>query len=215
MTKLWRASPVSWQPNCPFNRVTADLWQRNRLRADSMAEQPAVALPGAAAGPAGNAAEPTVGVEDAAGGEPATAGGAPPAAAKTTKTKKQSTLQLKSPAGVAPPAAAVVQPSLAARADLARTALPAAKIPRAGSPSKISTEWIKEGKTARTKSTKELAEVFASGPPLEHYKGEGLRANVPKHELRCTDLRFMFVLKDGKARRATEAGKGVLCGWCF
>ena len=33
-----------------------------------MAEQPAVALPGAAAEPVGNAAEPTVVVEDAAGG---------------------------------------------------------------------------------------------------------------------------------------------------
>ena len=57
-----------------------------------MAEQPAVALPGAAAEPVGNVAEPTVFVEDA--GEPATAGGAPPAAAKA-KTKartKQSTL---------------------------------------------------------------------------------------------------------------------------
>jgi hypothetical protein len=52
-----------------------------------------------------------------------------------------------------------------------------------GSPVKIAIRWIEEGKTARTKSTKELVEVFASGPPLEYYKGPGLRTNGPKHQL--------------------------------
>ena len=59
---------------------------------------------------AGNAAQPTVAVEVVP-----TAGGAPAPAAKATKTKKQSTLQLKPPADVPPPAAAAAQPSLAAR----------------------------------------------------------------------------------------------------
>ena len=143
-----------------------------------MAEQPAVALPGAAAEPVGNAAEPTVVVEDAAGGEPpATAGGAPPAA---KKKKKQSTLQLTAPTVVAPPAATVAQPSLAARAVLAWTALAVAKVSRAGSPSKISIGWIEEGKTARTKSTKEVIEVYPSGPPLEYYKGDGMLPRAPR-----------------------------------
>ena len=127
-----------------------------------MADQSAVALPGAAAEPVGNAAEPTVVVEDAAGGEPATAGGAPPAAAKAKK-KKQSTLQLQAPTVVSPPAAAVAQPSLAAQADLARTALAVAKVTRAGSPSRISIGWIEEGKTERTKSIRELIEVSRQG----------------------------------------------------
>ena len=142
----------------------------------------------------------------------ATAGGAP----AVSKTEKQSTLRVIGPSLAPPAAVPIAQAPLEERADIARAGLAAASAARATSPSRIKIGWVDEGITARTKGTKTLVTMFPNGPPLKYYqdKEAGLRATVPRNQLRCIDLKMMYVLVDGKARRATDLGKGMLCGWC-
>jgi hypothetical protein len=156
---------------------------------------------------------------DAEAAEP-TPGGAPPAtpAAAKAKTKartKQSTLGFAN-ARASVEVTAPLGPTLGERAEVARTALAAAAAARLSSPTtKIRVGWLVEGEKARCKGTKEVVTVYAHGPPLEYYVQPGLRKQTPKNQLRCVALKMIYVLTDGKARRAISGGKGMLCGHCF
>ena len=177
-----------------------------------MAEETTVALPAAGAEAVAATGQPTVAPEEAE--VVATAGGAP-SAKKAPAKKKQSVLVLAT-VGAAPPPASTPKSNVSERAEVARTAIAASLAARKHSPTKVTVSWIVENnKTARTRGAHEVVEVHPEGPPLEYYQGPGQRALRPKHQLRCIQLKYMFVLKDGKARRNQTAGKGMICGHCF
>ena len=65
-----------------------------------------------------------------------------------------------------------------------------------------------------TRKSKEVAEVFPDGPPLEYWKRAGGRSTVPKDQPPYVRLEMVYVLKDGRTRWPKQHGDAV-CRNCW